>query len=119
MANKGDKNKTIEYRKAVGERLTEFRKSLKMNQMQFAELIGKSVAMVGRYERGEAPIPDEVKDLLHRENGLKCDYLISGDKIQGINLLEVEAHIEKVGSEHLLVYMSKASEELLRRQVKD
>lgn len=97
----------------IGKRLSYERLKKGLSQQVFAERIGKSVDMIGRYERGESHMPDDVKDLLHKDFGIDLNYLISGD--EDAEALLLEDHIKRVSNERLGKYLKLITAETVRR----
>lgn len=60
-------------------RIKELRKELKLNQTEFGEKIGATLAMMTSYERGKV-IPDEAKQLLICKTfGVRLEWLKTGE----------------------------------------
>lgn len=119
MEKKSDRRTPTDYERKEGQRIKIYRESLGKTQEEFAEIIGKSIAMVGRYERGESQMPDEVKDFLTREYDMSTTYIITGEMNDYI--IELENRISKVPSKHLEIILDVILGEMKRRRegVKD
>ena len=114
VKKKSDRRTPTDYEREEGQRIRKFRESLKMTQEEFAEAIDKSVAMVGRYERGESQMHDETKDLLKRKYDMSISYIVSGDRTD--YLIETENNIRKIPSNHLVILMEVIFKEMQRRR---
>lgn len=114
MKKKSDRRTPTDYEREEGQRIRKFRESLKMTQEEFAEAIDKSVAMVGRYERGESQMHDETKDLLKRKYDMSISYIVSGDRTD--YLIETENNIRKIPLDHLMILMEVIFKEMQRRR---
>ena len=112
VKKKSDRRTPTDYEREEGQRIRKFRESLKMTQEEFAEAIDKSVAMVGRYERGESQMHDETKDLLKRKYDMSISYIVSGDRTD--YLIETENNIRKIPSNHLVILMEVIFKEMQR-----
>ena len=114
VKKKSDRRTPTDYEREEGQRIRKFRESLKMTQEEFAEAIDKSVAMVGRYERGESQMHDETKDLLKRKYDMSISYIVSGDRTD--YLIETENNIRKIPLDHLMILMEVIFKEMQRRR---
>lgn len=97
----------------IGERLKTLRKTLDMNQADFAKMIGFKQAAIGLWENGQRSISESAIKLICREFDISEDWLRTG---------EGKMFIEKPDDEILADYaakITKGDDDFIRNLIKN
>lgn len=98
-----------DIKKAMGERLYNFRKQNKMTQEQVSELLDISVKHYSELERGLTGISANGLANMHTKLGISLDYLLCGDSSGSALVPEVISIIESMTptkQQHLIVLLN-------------
>ncbi len=101
---------------AIGQRIRESRKSLRLTQEELAAQLGVSTSYISFLEAGKRPLTHQITLPLLRCLNVTYNYLIMGQKPDGPDIIssvcEASSYNERLKLEHLLENCTKAEYEM-------
>ncbi len=101
---------------AIGRRIRECRKGLRLTQEELATQLGVSTSYISFLETGKRPLTHQITLPLLRCLNVSYNYLILGQKPEGAGIFgavcEASSYNERLKLEHLLEHCTKAEYEM-------